>query len=754
MMVFRLLSILLLLMGVPELTLANTLPRHSQKESMPVILEIHDSSGRYRRSLDDTPPENLHVKITTNSDVTSLYVRRKRRHVTQPKIYSATKNGFIQEETVQTGKSIFYVNNTDKTAITLTWNNMTSQKFYGSFVKDGHSHLIEPATVTGDTPAGEIGPHVVSRVELVVDYFRDAVVIQDSEDSPLKEDSQRISRERRHTRRNQKANRKRHLTRPRRQVIKNKLYVEYGIVADYKNYQRWLSTTNQSLPDSERDYVTKTRMVEFYDHVVNSIDAIFKSADSERYSFNIIMSGIVIFNETNSPPWTHRHSLCPGCDIVDDYEVLRQFSDWSKQFLQNIIPHDHAALFTGFDLYYRDLDSPKTIGLSFLSRMCGNWSVSVVEEKVNALTVHVAAHELGHNFGASHDGSLNAEMCSATNLNLMASKMSRVTDPAKARNPWTFSACSLQSIYDYVDKITRERRNCLLGVPPLQNRHFLPQPGLVYTADEQCQSSYGNQSRVCRNYHHGDWKSMCYGLACLVPEKSECHVIFPHDGTPCGYQKWCIQGLCVDSSKAKKVSDACPLGDDPFLTCVASDCNPRSGRHGDCCQYCQKSKTTTTTMEKQTSAGPSTTKTVTSHISTTLSSTTEYKIKTTVRNVSLKSTIQPDNSSLHPTSQTDNSSILSTSQPHFSQSSTSQTVNSSLLSTTQPDNLDSTTLVSHSSSPTHDEQTTASSNITGSTVHTTDVKTHTTIQPSSQRLVFTSNMEASIGVFLSLVVLL
>ncbi|XP_062605570.1 metalloprotease mig-17-like isoform X2 [Saccostrea cucullata] len=555
-MMFCLISISLILMGGLELIPAIALPRHSQKatEAVPVTLEIHDPSGRFRRSLDNTPPENLHVKMTTSSGVTSLYAQRKRRHVTQPRIYSATKNGFIQEESVHTGESIFYVNDTDKTAITIKWNNLTSQKFYGSFVKDGHSHLIEPAPGASDTPAGEIGPHVVSRIELVVDYFRDAVVLQDSEDSPLKEDSQRISRERRHITRDQKTNRKSSFIRPRRQVIQNKLYVEYGIVADYKNYQRWLSTTNLSLPDSERDYVTKTRMVEFYDHVVNSIDAIFKSADNERYNFNIIMSGIVIFNETNSPPWTHHHALCPGCDIVDDYEVLRQFSDWSKQFLQNIIPHDHAALFTGFDLYYRDLDSPKTIGLSFLSRMCGNWSVSVVEEKVNALTVHVAAHELGHNFGASHDGSLNAEMCSATNLNLMASKMSRVTDPAKARNPWTFSACSLQSIYDYVDKITRERRNCLLGVPALQNRHFLPQPGLVYTADEQCQSSYGNRSRVCRNYHHGDWTSMCYGLACLVPEKSECHVIFPHDGTPCGYQKWCIQGLCVDSSKANKVS--------------------------------------------------------------------------------------------------------------------------------------------------------------------------------------------------------
>lgn len=34
---------------------------------------------------------------------------------------------------------------------------------------------------------------------------------------------------------------------------------------------RWLSTTNSSLSGADRDHVTKTRMVEFYDHVVNSV---------------------------------------------------------------------------------------------------------------------------------------------------------------------------------------------------------------------------------------------------------------------------------------------------------------------------------------------------------------------------------------------------------------------------------------------------------------------------------------------------
>lgn len=729
MLLTSLISVFLLLTGGPGLTTTLTLPRHTQnQESVPVTLEIADPSGRHKRSAGETTPDNIQVKVTSPSDVTILYVRRVRRHVTTPKIYSATKNGFIEEETMKAGESILYVNDTVKTTLTLTQNNMTSQKFYGSFVKDGHVHLIEPDPLADPVMGEDVGPHVVNRIELVVDYFRDAVVIQDNEDLPLKEDSQRISRERRHVTRNTIRTDSNQRNRERRQVIKNALYVEYGIVADYKNYQRWFSTTNSSLSSSERDHVTKTRMVEFYDHVVNSIDAIFRSADSEKYTFNIILSGIVIFNETNSPPWTHHHAVCPGCDIVDDYEVLRQFSDWSKQFLQNIIPHDHAALFTGFDLYYKDLDSPKTIGLSFLSRMCTNWSVSVIEEKMNALTVHVAAHELGHNFGASHDGSQNAAVCTATDLNLMASKMSRVTDPTKARNPWTFSACSLNSIYEYVDKLTRERRNCLLGVPALQNRNFLPQPGLVYSADEQCQSSYGNRSRVCRNYHHGDWNTLCYGLACLVPKQSECHVIFPHDGTPCGYQKWCIQGLCVNSSKASKVSDDCPLGDDPFVTCSPSDCKTGSGRHGDCCQYCQQLKSTTQTTT----------------ISTTEIPTSPHSTRTTTFTEKISVFTHESRETTH----------VGTSR----QTSTSLPVKSSTTSPSDPTYTspghDSQTHSVPGSTPVADNTTHFVSGTTTVPDTTTPYITMSTPQTMSDIPIITPRLEASVGVFLSLVALL
>ena len=45
---------------------------------------------------------------------------------------------------------------------------------------------------------------------------------------------------------------------------------QWSLILMWLSY-RWLSTTNSSLSGADRDHVTKTRMVEFYDHVVNSV---------------------------------------------------------------------------------------------------------------------------------------------------------------------------------------------------------------------------------------------------------------------------------------------------------------------------------------------------------------------------------------------------------------------------------------------------------------------------------------------------
>ena len=69
-------------------------------------------------------------------------------------------------------------------------------------------------------------------------YFPRVWFLTDNNDLPLKEDSQRISRERRHVTGSENAGTESRQQRDRRQVIRNNLFVEYGIVADHKNYQR------------------------------------------------------------------------------------------------------------------------------------------------------------------------------------------------------------------------------------------------------------------------------------------------------------------------------------------------------------------------------------------------------------------------------------------------------------------------------------------------------------------------------------
>jgi len=62
------------------------------------------------------------------------------------------------------------------------------------------------------------------------------------------------------------------------------------------------------------------------------------------------------------------------------------------------VPRDAAQLFTG-----KDLDGP-IVGTAYLAALCGNLAYSVVESDFSgfACATDLSAHELGHNWGASH----------------------------------------------------------------------------------------------------------------------------------------------------------------------------------------------------------------------------------------------------------------------------------------------------------------------------------------------------------------
>ncbi len=112
-----------------------------------------------------------------------------------------------------------------------------------------------------------------------------------------------------------------------------------------------------------------------------------------------LLTGIVV-RTSNDDPYS---SSEPGV-------LLGQVgSAWSPAFFQGV-PRDHVQLFTGKNLI------GSTIGVAWLSGICGNQAQSVVQSRFSgSLTsrASLSSHELGHNWGSPHcDGTPNCHiMC-------------------------------------------------------------------------------------------------------------------------------------------------------------------------------------------------------------------------------------------------------------------------------------------------------------------------------------------------------
>lgn len=124
---------------------------------------------------------------------------------------------------------------------------------------------------------------------------------------------------------------------------------------------------------------------------------------------------------------------------------------------------------------------------------------------------------------------------------MMASTLSNLDQ----LQPW--SPCSALMITTFLDN---GHGQCLLDKP--QKPQQLPQalPGSVYNADHQCRLTFGEESQHCP-----DLSTTCATLWCTVTSTNGLLVCqtknFPWaDGTPCGYDSYCMAGQCLSSSEA------------------------------------------------------------------------------------------------------------------------------------------------------------------------------------------------------------
>ncbi|XP_033727353.1 flocculation protein FLO11-like [Pecten maximus] len=556
----------------------------SEDETIPIDIT-------YKHGITDRNLINVMVTSQGGSDVISLRLSRVKRSLVAPSLLVVTDGGleedvFGNSSTRLQSEKMFYKDDKNTSAFSIGWKDGQISKVHGHFVRDGFLHSVLSRDESGkgqgssrssentthgfsrssDVYEGRVPvPHMMTKYNSTIAFSGDAIQFNESKVFT-------------------KENR-----RKRQSVDPQHLFVEYVVVTDHKNYLKWnADVSGHNMTSAEKDLTTKYNMLEFYQHVVHGIDVIFKTLSTQDLQVEIVLTGLVICNESNICPWSEKNKICADCDTVDDKECLFDFSKWRQNVLGRLLDHDHATLFTGYDLYYSLMQSKKTVGLAYMSNMCQNGSVSLVEERRNALSIHIAAHELGHSFGSNHDGNVLAEACPAEDKYLMAPSMLGVTDPAKASHPWGFSPCSRADIYDYINSLDRNGMNCMQNIPSIYTPgQSNDGAGLAYLPDDQCQAQYGKQSAVCREYHVGAWRHICYSMACRIPGKGECTLIYPHDGTPCGNMRWCQQGNCVYSGNTRSVDELCPLGDDPNYACTLSDCDSTIHMRAHCCQTCQ-----------------------------------------------------------------------------------------------------------------------------------------------------------------------
>uniref|UniRef100_A0A2K5DJE3 ADAM metallopeptidase domain 19 n=1 Tax=Aotus nancymaae TaxID=37293 RepID=A0A2K5DJE3_AOTNA len=302
--------------------------------------------------------------------------------------------------------------------------------------------------------------------------------------------------------------------RMKREDLNSMKYVELYLVADYAEFQK-----------NRRDQdATKHKLIE----IANYVDKFYRSLN-----IRIALVGLEV--------WTHGNM----CEVSENpYSTLWSFLSWRRKLLSQK-NHDNAQLITG-----RGGSVPLTL-TSILS--------SEQDHSENAIGVAATmAHEMGHNFGMSHD---SADCCSASAADGGCIMAAATGHPF----PRVFNGCNRRELDRYLQS---GGGMCLSNMPDTRTLYGGRRCGNGYLEDgeecdcgeeEECNNPCCNASnctlRPGAECAHG---SCCYQCKLLAPgtlcREQFCTGKSPHcptnfyqmDGTPCeGGQAYCYNGMCL-----------------------------------------------------------------------------------------------------------------------------------------------------------------------------------------------------------------
>ncbi len=162
--------------------------------------------------------------------------------------------------------------------------------------------------------------------------------------------------------------------------------------------------------------------------IVNIIDGIFDS----QVNVSLAVEEVIVLS-SNSP--------LVSTDALDLLNELQEYVD------DNIVNPGIVHLFTG-----KEMDS-NTVGIAYLDAICSQSYGIGLSETYRSTGALIAAHEIGHNFGAPHDNQ-SGSACSNTANSFLMNPFINGSDE--------FSNCSLNRIEDTI----ANQGNCLVSVDP------------------------------------------------------------------------------------------------------------------------------------------------------------------------------------------------------------------------------------------------------------------------------------------------
>ncbi|XP_053155060.1 disintegrin and metalloproteinase domain-containing protein 19 [Hemicordylus capensis] len=283
-------------------------------------------------------------------------------------------------------------------------------------------------------------------------------------------------------------------------------YVELLLVADYAEFQKHKYDLQ----------ATKNKLVE----AANYVDKFYKSLN-----IRIALVGLEIWNDHNK------------CDISENpHSTLWSFLAWRRKLLKHK-KHDNAQLITGMSFH------GTTIGLAPLMAMCSVYQSGGVnmDHSENAIGVAATmAHEIGHNFGMSHD---SAGCCTASAKDGGCIMAAATGDPF----PKVFNKCNTKELNRYLQS---GGGMCLYNMPDTNTLY----------GGQKCGNGYLEEGEECDCGEVEECSNPCCDASnCSLKPGAECA-----HGTCCHQCKMIAPGtLCREQSRPCDLPEYC-TGKSPF----------------------------------------------------------------------------------------------------------------------------------------------------------------------------------------------